>query len=82
MDKNKDGPPGRMLLRFDARRMRFVYLPPFEGSDREAARERNEKMDQRRQERREKEAAKAKTSIEGQGSVFEELPDDGEVLPF
>ena len=82
VDKNKDGPPGRMLLRFDARRMRFVYLPPFEGSDREAARERNEKMDQRRQERREKEAAKAKTSIDGQGSVFEELPDDGEVLPF
>ena len=82
VDKNKDGPPGRMLLRFDARRMRFLYLPPFEGSDREAARERNEKMDQRRQERREKEAAKARTSIDGQGSVFEELPDDGEVLPF
>lgn len=82
VDKNKDGPPGRMLLRFDARRMRFVYLPPYEGADREAARERNEKMDQHRQERREKEAAKAMTSIDGQGSVFEELPDDGEVLPF
>lgn len=82
IDKNKDGAPGRMLLNFDAPHMRFTYLPPFEGSDREAARERNEKMDQRRQERREKEAAKAKTSIEGQGSVFEELPDDGEVLPF
>ena len=82
IDKNKDGAPGRMLLNFDAPHMRFTYLPPFEGPDREAARERNEKMDQRRQERREKEAAKAKTSIEGQGSVFEELPDDGEVLPF
>lgn len=82
IDKNKDGAPGRMLLNFDAPHMRFTYLPPFEGPDREAARERNEKMDQRRQERREKEAAKARTSIDGQGSVFEELPDDGEVLPF
>lgn len=82
IDKNKDDAPARMLLNFDAPHMRFTYLPPFEGSDREAARERNEKMDQRRQERREKEAAKARTSIDGQGSVFEELPDDGEVLPF
>lgn len=82
VDKNKDGAPGRMLLKFDAPHMRFSYLPPYEGPDQAAARERNEKMDQRRQERREKEAAKAKTSIDGQVGVFEELPDDGEVLPF
>ena len=82
VDKNKDGPPGRVLLRFDPRHMRFTYQPPFEGDDQRAARERNEKMDANRAEERRKEAAKARTSIDGQGSVFTELPDDGDALPF
>lgn len=82
VDKNKDGPPGRMLLKFEPRHMRFTYQPPFVGAEAEASRERNEKMDRNRAERREKEAAKARTGIEGQGSVFEELPDEGEEVPF
>lgn len=81
VDKNKDGPCARMLLSFDPSRMRFEYVPPFEGDGQIAARERNEKMDRNRAERREKEAAKARTAIEGQ-AVFEDLPDDGETLPF
>ncbi len=81
IDKNKDGPPGRMLLNFEPSRMRFTYQPPFEGPEAEAARERNEKMDRNRAERREKDAAKARSAIDGQ-AVFEDLPDDGEVLPF
>ena len=81
VDKNKDGPPGRMLLNFDAKHMRFTYQAPFEGPEAEAARERNEKMDRNRAERREAESAKSRTAIEGQ-AVFEDLPDDGETLPF
>lgn len=82
IDKNKDGAPGFMFLDFDATHMRFSYRPPYEGPDQAAARERNAFMDKHREERREKEAAKARTAIDGQGSVFTELPDDGEVLPF
>lgn len=79
VDKNKDGPPGRMLLRFDALYMRFSYLPPFEDEAQAAARERNATMDRNRAERREKDAAKARTQVDGQ--IFEDLPDD-EPLPF
>ncbi len=81
VDKNKDGPPGRVLLSFDPRHMRFTYQPPYRGPDQEAADARNAKMDANRAERREKETAKARKSIDGQGSVFEELSDDGP-LPF
>ena len=81
IDKNKDGPPGQMLLDFDAQHMRFTYQPPFEGPEAEAARERNAVMDRNRAERREKDASKARTAIDGQ-AVFEDLPDDGDVLPF
>lgn len=81
VDKNKDGAPGRMLLRFEPRYMRFTYQPPFEDADTVAARERNAKMDRNRAERREKEAARARTELDGQ-RTFEDLPDDGEVLPF
>lgn len=80
VDKNKDGPPGRMLLNFEPRHMRFTYQPPFEDDDARSARERNEKMDRNRAERREKEAAKARTSIDGQASVF--APADDEAVPF
>lgn len=81
VDKNKDGAPGRMLLKFEPRHMRFTYQPPFEDADTAAARERNAKMDRNREERREKEEARARTGIDGQ-QTFQELPDDGEVLPF
>jgi replicative DNA helicase len=80
VDKNKDGAPGKMLLNFEPRHMRFTYQPPFEDSDAAAARERTAIMDRNRTERREKEAAKARTGIDGQ-QTFEELPDDEEV-PF
>lgn len=82
IDKNKDGPPGRVLLSFDPRHMRFTYQPPYVGPGQEAADARNAVMDANRAKRREKEAAKARTSIDGQGSVFAELPDDGDALPF
>ena len=82
VDKNKDGAPGRMLLNFDGRHMRFTYQAPYKGPEQEAADERNALMDKNRAERREAEAAKARTAIDGQSSVFEELPSDGEVLPF
>ena len=82
VDKNKDGAPGRMLLKFEPRHMRFTYQPPYVGPEQEAADARNAVMDKHRAEEREREAAKARTAIDGQGSVFEELPDNGEVLPF
>lgn len=82
VDKNKDGAPGRMLLKFEARNMRFVYQPPYVGPEQEAADARNAVMDKHRAEEREREAAKTRTAIDGQGSVSEELPDNGEVLPF
>ncbi len=81
VDKNKDGAPGRMLLKFEPRYMRFTYQPPYKGPEQEAADARNAVMDKHRAEEREREAAKARTAIDGQ-QAFEELPDDGEVLPF
>ena len=81
IDKNKDGPPGQMLLAFDAQHMRFTYQPPYVGPEQEAADERNAKMDKNKKDQKKKEAAKAKTQVDGQ-AVFEDLPDDGEVLPF
>ena len=78
IDKNKDGPRGRMILAFDAPRMRFSYVPPVEDSDIQNARARNEKMDENRKRRQEKE--RRKRGVEGQGS-FEDVPDDGD-LPF
>lgn len=80
IDKNKDGPPGRMLLNFEASRMRFTYQPPYVGPEQEAADARNAKMDKNRADRREKDASKARTAIDGQ-AVFEDLPDEGD-LPF
>lgn len=80
VDKNRDGPLGRFVLRFEPSRMRFTYVPPHEDADAAAARERNEKMDRNREERRKKEAAKNKTAIDGQGSFYE-VEDEGP-LPF
>lgn len=79
VDKNKDGPRSRIILSFDAPKLRFAYLPPLK----DAADERIEKMDANREERRRKaeQAADGKREIEGQGT-FEDLPDTGEDLPF
>ena len=81
MDKNKDVGQARMLLRFDGPRLTFSYLPPIRDSEQEKADARNAIMDANRAKRQEKEAAAGKDAIDGQGS-FEELPDDGEALPF
>ena len=80
VDKNKDGPRARMLLKFDAARLRFEPIPPLRDSDQQAADERNAKMDANRKKKQEKEAAE-REAIDGQCS-FEELPDDGGPLPF
>lgn len=80
IDKNKDGPCGRMLLAFDAQHMRFSYVPPYEGTDAAAARERNEKMDRNREARREK-AARRK-GLDGQVGFHELDDDEGGDLPF
>lgn len=66
VDKNKDGPCGRILLDFEASRMRFTYVPPLEDQVDEAAKALNEKKDKNRKERQEKEAAKNKQATEGQ----------------
>ena len=81
VDKNKDGPRARMLLKFDAPQLRFEPIPPLRDSDQQKADERNAAMDANRKKKQEKEAAKAKTAVDGQ-ERFEELPDDGEALPF
>ncbi|MBQ6398417.1 MAG: AAA family ATPase [Oscillospiraceae bacterium] len=81
VDKNKDGPRARMLLKFDAPQLRFEPIPPLRDSDQQKADERNAAMDANRKKKQEKEAAKAKTAVDGQ-ERFEKLPDDGEALPF
>lgn len=80
IDKNKDGPCGRIVLKFDPTHMRFTYVPPVTDPEDEAAKARNEVMDRNRAERLAKEAARNKTGIDGQ-QVFEEL-DESSALPF
>lgn len=80
ISKNKDGPCGRMTLSFDARHMRFAYVPPFEDPDIADARERNEKMDRNRAARQEKERRKA--GIDGQATFRELADDEGGEIPF
>ena len=81
VDKNKDGPCCRMLLRFDARHMRFEYQPPVEDPDAAASRERTEVMDCHREERAEK-RAREKAQRDAQESAFAELEGGKEGLPF
>lgn len=81
VDKNKDGPCTRMLLRFDARHMRFAYQPPVEDSQTQASRERTEAMDRNREERNAK-AARKRAEREARESAFEELEGGKEDLPF
>ena len=78
--KNKDDAIGRIVLSFDPHHMRFAYVPPVEGTDEKASRERVEAMDRNREKKLRKEAEKNKTAIDGQG-VFYEMSDD-EPLPF
>ena len=81
--KNKDDAIGRIVLSFDPHHMRFAYVPPVEGTDEKASRERVEAMDRNREKRLRKEAEKNRTALDGQG-VFHEMSDgeDDEALPF
>lgn len=82
VDKNKDGPCCRMLLHFDARKMRFEYVPPIEDPETQAARERAAVKDRNREARNEK-AAKERARRDAQESAFEELEGGaGGDLPF
>ena len=81
VDKNKDGPCGRMLLRWDAPHMKFTYIPPAEDDASRAARERNEVMDRNRAARAEK-AARKQAARDAQESAFRELEGGREGLPF
>mgnify|MGYP002516571967 CR=1 FL=1 len=78
IDKNRDGPLGHLVLRFDPSRMRFEFVPPVEGTDDRASRERTEAMDRNREQRLAKEARKA--GIDGQ-QTFTDVDDD-DPLPF
>lgn len=78
--KNRDGPLAHFVLSFDPAHMRFSYVPPVEGTEEAASRQRVEAMDRNREARQRKEEQKARGGIEGQGT-FEELDDD-EPLPF
>ena len=81
VDKNKDGPCCRMLLRFDARKMRFEYQPPLTDPETVKAQERAAVMDRNREEKNAKAAAK-KAEREAQEAAFRELEGGSEGLPF
>lgn len=80
IDKNKDGPRARLLLRFDASRMRFEYLPPVKGTDEKKADARNAKMDANKAAN----DAKAEKAAESAAALdsFEELGGRSDDLPF
>lgn len=82
IEKNRDGPLAHLVLSFDPSRMRFSYVPPLEGTEEIASRERTEAMDRNRAERLRREAEKDAPPIQGQ-THFEDLDDedDGD-LPF
>lgn len=78
--KNKQGSTGYFMLNFDAPHMRFTYLPTYEEAARAEKDKRFQKMDAKRETRRVE--AQAKAAAEAAQVRFEELPDDGEKLPF
>jgi len=80
VDKNKDGPCCRLILSFDAARMRFEYVPPLEDESVTRSRERNAIMDRNREARLQKAAAREKTAIDGQQGFYD--LDDDEEVPF
>lgn len=75
VDKNKDGPRCRMLLTFDAPRLRFDYSPGIQDPDAQASAARNAKMDENRKRRQEKARRKyeEETPIDGQTDL-DDLP--------
>ena len=84
VDKNRDGPLGYVVLDFHPSRMRFDYVAPYEDPEQAKSKKRTEKMDANREAKlaKEQEAARG-GELEGQGSVFTELPDgEGGDLPF
>jgi replicative DNA helicase len=79
IEKNRDGPLGHLVLSFNASRMRFDYVPPVEGTEEAASRERIAKMDENRIRRQEKQRG----APFSQYGIFEELDDEeGDELPF
>ena len=81
VDKNKDGPCCRMLLRFDARHMRFEYVPPVTDAEETARQQRLETMDRNREQRAEKRAREL-AARDAQENAFRELEGGKEGLPF
>lgn len=81
IEKNRDGPLAHLILSFNPSRMRFTYVEPPEDGDAAKARERNAKMDARREAEAEQRRRDAEWQA-AQGSFFRELGDDGEDLPF
>lgn len=81
VDKNKDGPCCRMLLRFDARHMRFEYVPPVTDAEETERQQRLETMDRNREQRAEKRAREL-AARDAQENAFRELEGGKEGLPF
>lgn len=81
IEKNRDGPLAHLVLSFDPHHMRFAYVPPPEGTDERASRERIETMDRNREERLRRDAERNKQAIDGQ-STFTDLSDEDGDLPF
>ena len=82
VDKNKDGPCCRLILSFDAARMRFEYVPPVEDSDAERSRKYVETLDRNAAQRDAKKAAKSRTKIDGQADFYDLDDDEGGENPF
>lgn len=78
--KNKQGGTGYFMLDFDAPHMRFTYLPTIQETSRAENDRRLAKMDAKREARRAE--AQAKAAAAAAQCSFEDLPDDGEELPF
>lgn len=81
IEKNRDGPLAHLILSFNPSRMRFTYVEPPEDGDAAKARERNAKMDARREAENEQRRRDAEWSA-AQGTLFQEVEDGGEDLPF
>lgn len=78
IDKNKDGPLGKIYLSFDAEHMRFTSAP---APPSEAYQKVMDAVAKAKKEQREEARKKKGQPIDGQAK-FEELPDNGEPPPF
>jgi len=83
IEKNRDGALGHLVLKFNASRMRFTYVPPFEGEKEARSRERIAKMDENREARLQKAQERSRAGIQPGQFSFEELSEEeaGEI-PF